>query len=46
MVTQSVMQLKKHAGDKNERPVSDNEKGLCLAVGKRLAETAKRLKSS
>lgn len=34
------------AGDKNECPISDNEKELCLAMGKRLAETAKRLKSS
>lgn len=33
------------AGDKNQLPVSDNEKALCIAVGKRLAETVKKLNS-
>ena len=32
------------AGDKNEFPVSKNEKKLCLAAGKRLAKIAKKLK--
>lgn len=31
------------AGDKNELPVNDNEKKLCLAIGKRLAEITKKL---
>lgn len=31
------------AGDKNELPISENEKELCLAIGKRLAEITKRL---
>ena len=34
------------AGDKDELPISDNEKTLCIAIGKRIAETAKKLKSS
>lgn len=33
------------AGDKNQYPVSENEKTLCVAVGKRLAEITKKLKS-
>ena len=33
------------AGDKNEYPVSENEKALCLAVGKRLAEITKKLEN-
>jgi len=32
------------AGDKNEFPVSKNEKELCFATGKRLAKIAKKLK--
>ena len=31
------------AGDKDDLPVSANEKELCLAIGKRIAETAKKL---
>lgn len=31
------------AGDKNQHAVSDNEKALCFAVGKRLAEITKKL---
>jgi NAD(P)H dehydrogenase (quinone) len=30
----------------DEAPVTDHEKALCLALGKRLAETAQRLKSN
>ena len=33
------------AGDKNQLPVSDNEKELCFAMGKRLAEIAKKIKN-
>ena len=33
------------AGSNNELPVSDNEKALCIAVGKRLAEISKKLKT-
>ncbi len=32
------------AGNSNELPVSDNEKNLCIAIGKRLAITASKLK--
>lgn len=32
------------AGDKNELPVSKNEKELCFAIGKRLAKIAKKLR--
>ncbi len=32
------------AGNNNELPVSDNEKELCIAMGKRLAVTASKLK--
>ncbi len=32
------------AGNNNELPVSDNEKELCIAMGKRLALTASKLK--
>lgn len=31
------------SGDKNSIPVNDNEKELCIAAGKRIAETAKKL---
>ncbi len=31
------------AGDKNELPISENEKELCLAMGKRLAVITKKL---
>jgi len=34
------------AGDKNERPVSENEKELCLAAGRRLAKITKKLSAS
>lgn len=34
------------AGDKNQHPVSENEKKLCFAAGKRLAEITKRLSAS
>ncbi|MCG8379946.1 MAG: NAD(P)H:quinone oxidoreductase [Proteobacteria bacterium] len=34
------------AGEKNQYPVSDNEKELCQAMGKRLADIAKKLKAS
>jgi NAD(P)H dehydrogenase (quinone) len=30
----------------DESPISDHEKALCLAIGKRLAQTAQRLKTS
>ncbi|MCZ6804445.1 MAG: NAD(P)H:quinone oxidoreductase [Proteobacteria bacterium] len=33
------------AGEKNELPISENEKQLCLAMGKRLAGIAKKLKT-
>ena len=33
------------AGDKNELPVTKNEKELCFAIGKRLAKIAKKLKN-
>ena len=32
-----------HAGADNDKPISDEEKRLCLALGKRLAVTASRL---
>jgi NAD(P)H dehydrogenase (quinone) len=32
-----------HAGDDNKRPLSDEEKRLCKALGKRVAETAIKL---
>ena len=32
------------AGNNNELPISKDEKSLCIAVGKRLAEIAKKLK--
>ncbi len=31
------------AGSNNELPISDNEKALCIAVGKRLAEVSNKL---
>jgi len=31
------------AGNKDELPISENEKALCIAVGKRLAEVTKKL---
>jgi len=31
------------AGPNNDRPISDDEKSLCLALGRRLAETAMKL---
>ncbi len=34
------------AGDQNQYPLSENEKKLCHAAGKRLAEVTKRLNSS
>jgi NAD(P)H dehydrogenase (quinone) len=34
------------SGDKNQYPVSENEKALCLAIGKRLAEITKKLNAS
>jgi NAD(P)H dehydrogenase (quinone) len=34
------------AGDKNQYPVSENEKKLCFAAGKRLAEITKKLNAS
>lgn len=34
------------AGDKNQHPVSDNEKKLCFAAGKRLAEITNKLNAS
>jgi NAD(P)H dehydrogenase (quinone) len=34
------------AGDQNQYPLSENEKKLCHAAGKRLAEITKRLNSS
>jgi NAD(P)H dehydrogenase (quinone) len=34
------------AGDKNEIPVSENEKELCFAVGKRIAEISRKLKTN
>ena len=34
------------AGQKNEQPVTENEKTLCIALGKRLAEITKQLESS
>jgi len=33
------------AGSNNELPINDNEKALCIAVGKRLAEVSKKLKA-
>lgn len=33
------------AGSNNELPISDNEKALCIAVGKRLAEVSSKLTS-
>ncbi len=33
------------AGSNNELPVSDDEKTLCIAVGKRLAEVSRKLKA-
>ncbi|MEK9826192.1 MAG: NAD(P)H-quinone oxidoreductase, partial [Methylotenera sp.] len=30
----------------DDRPISDNEKKLCIALGKRLAETALKLATS
>jgi NAD(P)H dehydrogenase (quinone) len=32
------------AGPNNDRPISDDEKSLCLALGRRLAETAMKLR--
>lgn len=32
-----------HAGAASDQPVSDHEKNLCIALGKRLADTAMRL---
>lgn len=34
------------AGDKNQQPVTENEKELCFAAGKRLADITKRLSTS
>tara|TARA_R110000782_G_scaffold17576_10_gene48988 strand:+ start:874 stop:1470 length:597 start_codon:yes stop_codon:yes gene_type:complete len=34
------------AGDQNQYPVSENEKKLCFAAGKRLADIAKKLKTN
>lgn len=34
------------AGDKNQHPVSENEKQLCLATGKRLANITKKLNAN
>jgi len=33
------------AGSNNELPISENEKALCIAVGKRLAEVSSKLKT-
>lgn len=32
------------AGPQNDRPISDDEKSLCMALGRRLAETAAKLR--
>lgn len=32
------------AGPQNDRPISDDEKSLCMALGRRLAETAVKLR--
>ena len=32
-----------HAGDNSKNPISEEEKRLCIALGKRLAETASKL---
>lgn len=34
------------AGSNNELPINDNEKALCIAVGKRLAEVSRKLKNN
>jgi len=34
------------AGAKNDRTISDDEKGLCIALGRRVAEVAQALKTS
>lgn len=34
------------AGDKNQHPLSENEKNLCFAAGKRLAEITKKLSAN
>jgi NAD(P)H dehydrogenase (quinone) len=31
------------AGDADDRPLTDDERALCIALGKRLAETAVKL---
>jgi NAD(P)H dehydrogenase (quinone) len=34
-----------HAGAGNDRPITDEEQSLCIALGQRLAETALKLRT-